>query len=57
MEACFQLTRADAGSPGWKAAGRRAAVEGADVLRGQKLRKHSSLETLGLTAQEGRTLG
>lgn len=51
------LTGADAGGPGGQAAGCCAAVEGADVLRGQKLRKHSPLQALGLTAQQGRTLG
>lgn len=50
------LTGADAGSPGRQAAGRRAAIEGADVLRGQKLGKDRSLETLGLAAQEGGAL-
>lgn len=55
-EARCWLTRADAGSPGRQAAGRRAAVEGADVLRGQELRKDRPLETLGLTAQEGGAL-
>lgn len=53
----FQLTGTDAGSPRRQAAGRRAAVEGADVLRRQELREHGSLETLGLAAQQGGTLG
>lgn len=52
-----QLTGTDAGSPRRQAAGRRAAVEGADVLRRQQLREHGSLETLGLAAQQGGTLG
>lgn len=55
-EGWFQLTRPDAGGPGRQAAGRRAAVEGADVLRGQKLREDGALETLGLTAQQGGAL-
>lgn len=53
----WSLTGADAGGPGRQAAGRCAAVESADILRGQEIREHGPLETLGLTAQQGRALG